>query len=506
MSTLYDLHKLIADDIKVLHKNMKEKFNKFQQHHKNKNHTIQSVSVVDFKVPENSTQQKSLYKGIQKQTEKLKGLCTELQEAQNAEIKLDLEPDEYGEHVLESIDMFIQKTQKYTELLAEIKAMIEHKTKGMHEKVDYILSKSRVFGGSPKTEQYLDTISSTYRTYEEHMHEYKKFLMNTDKSILKATQNKPENIVVTYLYIADLHNIIITFQNILMRLKETLHTMAPYFMFRKQKQNVIKCLSYAKEDRQKILIKASKILEAVNEPYNDIEDFKSFIHSEIEKSDLTLAERILRDILRILKPKYVPSPDTYQELLETIKIQLQYKNILHADDVKARNVKELINSIYIRMYDIIHSDNKIMGFLYYKEKEETIKSTIDRIIRPEKQSRKVIAHNKSLLKDKLYDLVIEFLETNKFYVSYHNKKQISKIIIDELGKKANDTETKNMRNKSNKAFHIALNVQTLIEDDEQEFGDNTYKQLFDKIHDANIASSIDVHKSPSSPLSNKTPG
>jgi hypothetical protein len=45
------------------------------------------------------------------------------------------------------------------------------------------------------------------------------------------------------------------------------------------------------------------------------------------------------------------------------------------------------------------------------------------------------AHNKPLHKYKLYDLVIEFLETKQFYVSYHNKKQISKIIIDELGKK-----------------------------------------------------------------------
>jgi hypothetical protein len=62
-----------------------------------------------------------------------------------------------------------------------------------------------------------------------------------------------------------------------------------------------------------------------------------------------------------------------------------------------------------------------------------------------------------------------------------------------------------MRNKSNKAFQIAMNVQMLIEDDGQDFAGNTYKHLYNTIHDAMFASSTDVHKSPSSRVSKKTP-
>jgi len=430
MTSLYDLHKLIVDDIKSLHKDVKEKYNKFYQYHKEKGSVSnKSVSVMDFKVPDNNKHQMKIYKDIQKQTEKLEDLCTILKETQNLEINIELTSDEHGELLNQSIDDYVNKIQKYIELLAEIKGMIEHKTKGMYERIDYILLKSRVLhGGSPKAEQYLDTINHTYDTYTECINAYKKFIMNVNTNVLKSADNKPDNVIIVYSYVHDIHHILITFNDILSKFKENLQTMTPYLMFRKQKRNIEKCASMAKEKRQQFLRSASKILEAVKEPHEDIEEFKTYIQSELQKADLTLAERITRDVLRIVKPKYTPSSDAiYNELLDKIQSNLVATSMNDMNQYKIKTVENKINTIN----DIVKKILEKHRFLYYNDYKDKIKVAINAIIRPEKRPRKTPSNNK-LIKDKVYNLIMQFLEKHKIYVSTDIKAQISKIIIDVL--------------------------------------------------------------------------
>jgi hypothetical protein len=460
MTSLYDLHKVIMDDIKISHKDVKEKYNKFYKYHNDKGQaSSKSVSVVDFTVPDNNKHQMKLYKDIQKQAAKLEDLCSDLKETQNLEINLELTSDEHGELVKQSIDTFIHKIQKYMELLAEIKEMIEHKTKSMHGRIDYILLKSRVLnGGSPKAEQYFDTISHTYDTYTECINAYKKFITNVNTNVLKSTESKPDNVIIVYSYVHDMHHILLTFNDILSKLKENLQAMTPYLMFRKQKRNIEKCTSMAKEKRQEFLRSASKILDTVKEPHEDIQEFKTFIQTELQKADLVLAERILRDILHIVKPKYTPSNTIYEQLLDNIQSILTAKSI---NQINAKYVKDKIERINISVKITLQND----GFRYYTEYRDKIIAAIDDIIRPEKLPRKTSTHNKTTLKDNVYNVIMQFLEKHKIHVSSDIKAQISKIIVNGLNKKAYSTSIHDIRKGSvrdNKVIYIWSEVIELL--------------------------------------------